>query len=58
MIVIMKVGIIFDKPIKLFDNWYESGWWADENINSDFVNHYFDNVGWFKILIYKLYLFF
>jgi len=53
MIALVKKGKI-DKPIKLFDDWYSGGKWADENIKKDFEKYYFQRVGWLKEFWFKL----
>ena len=55
MIALMKRGKI-NKPVKLFDDWYKSGKWADDNIKADFEKYYFQKVGWLKTLWLKLFL--
>lgn len=55
MIALVKRGKI-DKPVKLFDDWYKSGKWTDDNIKVDFEKYYFQKVGWLKTLWLKLFL--
>ena len=55
MIVLMKRGKT-NKPVKLFNDWYKSGKWADDNIKTDFEKYYFKKVGYIKALWFKVFL--
>lgn len=55
MIALMKRGKI-NKPVNLFDDWYKSMKWADDNIKTDFEKYYVQEVGWLKALWLKLFL--
>jgi hypothetical protein len=55
MIALMKRGKI-NKPVNIFDDWYKSGEWADNNIKQDFEKYYFQKVSHIKSLWLKLYL--
>ena len=55
-IILFKKCKIIDKPIRISDNWFNAGKWADENIKSEHEKYYFQNVNPFKVIFYKIWL--